>query len=191
MHSILDSAGLNLALDYLPGSVTSIRLPIGSQRTSHRASSGSTRHTMNVDRTARNTNILMWHRSLADHHGATLYFITLQGGSPASIARVTPFRWSEPCAARCGRLTRGGRCGALPGADCRGHRADSCRRTRRMARSRRHRWCRARLPGRLRPPPARTPAGAPRVRAGGRACPLNSPTTTQSSGSCRASSVAR
>ena len=72
---ILDSAGLNLALDYLPGSVTFD--PIADRLTADIASRivWLDAYTMNVDRTARNTNILMWHRRpwLIDH-GATLYF---------------------------------------------------------------------------------------------------------------------
>jgi hypothetical protein len=72
---ILDSAGLNLALDYLPGSVTFD--PLADRLTADIASRivWLDAYTMNVDRTARNTNILMWHRRpwLIDH-GATLYF---------------------------------------------------------------------------------------------------------------------
>ena len=72
---ILDSAGLNLALDYLPGSVTFD--PVADRLTADIASRivWLDAYTMNVDRTARNTNILMWHRRpwLIDH-GATLYF---------------------------------------------------------------------------------------------------------------------
>ena len=72
---ILDSAGLNLAIDYLPGSVTfdpvADRLPaaLAARIVWFDA------YVMNVDRTVRNTNILMWHRRpwLIDH-GATLYF---------------------------------------------------------------------------------------------------------------------
>jgi hypothetical protein len=72
---ILDSAGLNLALDYLPGSVTFD--PVVDKLPPELASRivWFDGYTMNVDRTARNTNILMWHRRpwLIDH-GATLYF---------------------------------------------------------------------------------------------------------------------
>jgi hypothetical protein len=72
---ILDSAGLNLAMDYLPGSVTYdplIHAPdddLASQIVWFDA------YVMNVDRTARNTNILLWHRRLwLIDHGAALYF---------------------------------------------------------------------------------------------------------------------
>jgi hypothetical protein len=72
---ILDSAGLNLALDYLPGSVAydpvahAIDPDLASRIVWFDALIS------NVDRTARNTNILLWHRQpwLIDH-GASLYF---------------------------------------------------------------------------------------------------------------------
>ena len=71
---ILDSAGLNLALDYLPGSVTFDPL------VNHLDADLASRivwfdsFVTNVDRTARNTNMLMWHRKLwLIDHGATLY----------------------------------------------------------------------------------------------------------------------
>jgi hypothetical protein len=76
IHALIhDSAGLNLAIDYLPGSVSYDpvvhRLPpdLASRIVWFDA------FVTNVDRTARNTNMLMWHRRpwLIDH-GATLYF---------------------------------------------------------------------------------------------------------------------
>ncbi len=71
---ILDSAGLNLALDYLPGSVTFD--PLVNQLDADLASRivWFDSFVTNVDRTARNTNMLMWHRRLwLIDHGATLY----------------------------------------------------------------------------------------------------------------------
>ncbi len=72
---ILDSAGLNLALDYLPGSTTYD--PVAQKPDADLASRivWLDACVMNVDRTARNTNLLVWHRKvwLIDH-GATLYF---------------------------------------------------------------------------------------------------------------------
>ena len=72
---IHDSAGLNLALDYLPGSVSFD--PLAHEMTPDLASRivWFDAFVSNVDRTARNTNMLMWHRQpwLIDH-GATLYF---------------------------------------------------------------------------------------------------------------------
>ncbi|MET0625823.1 MAG: HipA family kinase [Pyrinomonadaceae bacterium] len=69
------SAGLNLALDYLPGSVTFD--PAAETVEAETASSivWFDAFTTNVDRTARNTNMLMWHRRLwLIDHGAALYF---------------------------------------------------------------------------------------------------------------------
>ena len=76
IHALIhDSAGLNLALDYLPGSVNfdplAHRIPpdLASRIVWFDA------FVTNVDRTARNTNMLMWHHApwLIDH-GSTLYF---------------------------------------------------------------------------------------------------------------------
>ena len=72
---LLASAGLNLALDYLPGSVTfdpvAVKVPadLASRIVWFDA------YVSNVDRTVRNTNMLMWHRKLwLIDHGSTLYF---------------------------------------------------------------------------------------------------------------------
>jgi hypothetical protein len=69
------SAGVNLALDYLPGSVGFN--PVADQIDAATASDvvWFDAYTSNVDRTARNTNLLMWHRRLwLIDHGACLYF---------------------------------------------------------------------------------------------------------------------
>jgi len=69
------SAGLNLALDYLPGSVAfdplaeKVDVSLSSEIVWFDA------YLTNVDRTPRNTNMLMWHRRLwLIDHGAALYF---------------------------------------------------------------------------------------------------------------------
>jgi len=69
------SAGLNLGLDFLPGSVMfdpTVTRPdpdIASQIVWLDA------YASNVDRTARNTNLLLWHKRLwLIDHGASLYF---------------------------------------------------------------------------------------------------------------------
>ena len=76
IHALIhDSAGLNVALDYLPGSVNydpvvhAVPPALASRIVWFDAL------VSNVDRTARNTNMLMWHRAvwLIDH-GSTLYF---------------------------------------------------------------------------------------------------------------------
>ena len=69
------SGGLNLALDYLPGSVTFD--PIADQPDAALASAivWFDAFVSNVDRTARNANMLMWHHKLwLIDHGAALYF---------------------------------------------------------------------------------------------------------------------
>jgi hypothetical protein len=69
------SVGLNLALDYLPGSVTFD--PVAVQPDAGLASEivWLDAFLTNVDRTPRNTNMLMWHRRLwLIDHGAALYF---------------------------------------------------------------------------------------------------------------------
>ena len=76
IHALIhDSAGLNLALDYLPGSVSYD--PLVHELTPNLAARivWFDAYVSNVDRTARNTNMLIWHRQpwLIDH-GATLFF---------------------------------------------------------------------------------------------------------------------
>jgi hypothetical protein len=71
-----NSAGLNLALDYLPGSIMFdpiIRDGVDEALASRIVWFDAL--VTNVDRTARNTNLLVWHRKvwLIDH-GASLYF---------------------------------------------------------------------------------------------------------------------
>jgi hypothetical protein len=72
---IKSSAGLNLALDYLPGSLAyepglvTLDGDVAARIVWFDAL------VMNVDRTARNTNLLLWHRQLhLIDHGAALYF---------------------------------------------------------------------------------------------------------------------
>jgi hypothetical protein len=74
-HLIMASAGLNLALDYLPGAVAFD--PVAENPDADLASSivWFDAYVTNVDRTPRNTNMLVWHRRLwLIDHGATLYF---------------------------------------------------------------------------------------------------------------------
>jgi hypothetical protein len=69
------SVGLNLALDYLPGSI--MFDPVVERVDADLASKivWLDAYTTNVDRTARNTNMLMWHKKLwLIDHGAALYF---------------------------------------------------------------------------------------------------------------------
>ena len=69
------SAGLNLAMDYLPGSITFD--PVVDAVDGRLASEivWFDAFITNVDRTARNSNMLMWHKELwLIDHGASLYF---------------------------------------------------------------------------------------------------------------------
>ena len=75
------SAGLNLALDYLPGAVAFDALDI-SKLDPLLASSivWFDAYVTNVDRTPRNTNMLWWHKHLMlIDHGAALYFHHIEG----------------------------------------------------------------------------------------------------------------
>lgn len=69
------SGGLNLGLDYLPGSV--MFNPVADKIDADLASRivWFDAYVTNVDRTPRNANLLMWHRKLwLIDHGAALYF---------------------------------------------------------------------------------------------------------------------
>jgi hypothetical protein len=72
---IRGSAGLNIALDYLPGAV--MFDPVAETPDAALASSivWFDAYVSNIDRTARNTNLLSWHRRLQlIDHGAAFYF---------------------------------------------------------------------------------------------------------------------
>jgi hypothetical protein len=69
------SAGLNLALDFLPGAVAFDPLVHPPEAALASAIVWHDAFVTNVDRTARNTNLLMWHRRLwLIDHGAALTF---------------------------------------------------------------------------------------------------------------------
>jgi hypothetical protein len=89
---IRDSAGLNLALDYLPSSV--MFDPVVEKVASDLASRivWFDAYVTNVDRSVRNTNMLMWHRRLwLIDHGATLYFHHTAGWAEDRLRARTPF----------------------------------------------------------------------------------------------------
>jgi HipA-like kinase len=75
IHALIhDSAGLNLALDFLPGAATFD--PVVERPDADLASRivWFDAYVTNVDRTPRNTNMLLWHRALwLIDHGASLY----------------------------------------------------------------------------------------------------------------------
>lgn len=80
------SAGLNLALDFLPSAVTFD--PLISRPEPELASRivWFDAFVMNVDRTPRNSNLLLWHRRLwLIDHGAALYFHHQWGGRDADL----------------------------------------------------------------------------------------------------------
>jgi hypothetical protein len=86
------SAGLNLALDYLPGSV--MFDPMVNAPPAELASKilWFDAYVTNVDRTARNTNLLAWHRRLwLIDHGATLYFHHASGWETGPDRSRDPF----------------------------------------------------------------------------------------------------
>lgn len=90
-HLIRASAGLNLALDYLPGAVAFD--PVAEHPDAILASQvvWFDAYVSNVDRTARNTNLLIWHRQLKlIDHGAALYFHHGWDGSTANAGNPFP-----------------------------------------------------------------------------------------------------
>jgi hypothetical protein len=69
------SAGLNLALDYLPGAITFDPVVDRAEADLAARVVWFDAYVTNVDRTPRNTNLLVWHRRLwLIDHGAALYF---------------------------------------------------------------------------------------------------------------------
>jgi hypothetical protein len=85
---IRSSAGLNLALDFLPGSLGFDPLagPPAAELASHILWFDAL--VTNVDRTPRNTNLLVWHGRLwLIDHGASLYFHHVWGNWRAASKR--------------------------------------------------------------------------------------------------------
>jgi hypothetical protein len=93
IHALIhDSAGLNLALDFLPGAVTYDPLVHALDPDLMSRIVWLDGYLTNVDRTVRNTNMLMWHRQpwLIDH-GATLYFHHTAGWELEASRARDPF----------------------------------------------------------------------------------------------------
>ena len=93
IHALIhDSAGLNLALDFLPGAVTYDPLVHTLDVDLMSRIVWFDGYVTNVDRTVRNTNMLMWHRRpwLIDH-GATLYFHHASGWEQEAARARDPF----------------------------------------------------------------------------------------------------
>jgi hypothetical protein len=90
-HLIRASDGCNFALDYLPGAVNFD--PVAEQPDALLASRivWFDAFVSNVDRTPRNTNLLMWHRQLKlIDHGAALYFHHGWNGSTDGAGNAFP-----------------------------------------------------------------------------------------------------
>jgi len=86
------SAGLNLALDYLPGSITFDPLIFEVDSELASAIVWFDAYVCNVDRTPRNVNMLIWHRRLwLIDHGAALYFHHAWSGRDSHAATPFPF----------------------------------------------------------------------------------------------------
>jgi hypothetical protein len=89
---IKNSGGLNLALDYLPGST--MFDPAARDTTTADIASLAVwfdAFTLNVDRTARNANLLLWHRKpYFIDHGAALYFHHDWSSMPQKIESPFP-----------------------------------------------------------------------------------------------------
>lgn len=84
------SGGLNLALDYLPGSITFDPLVYQPDTDLASAIVWFDAFVCNVDRTARNVNMLLWHRHLwLIDHGAALYFH--HDWNRPDVQALTPF----------------------------------------------------------------------------------------------------
>jgi len=84
------SAGVNFAIDYLPGAV--MFDPVTETPSADLASAivWFDAFVTNVDRTARNTNLLMWHKRLwLIDHGAALYFHHDWDSDPVAHSRTS------------------------------------------------------------------------------------------------------
>ena len=89
---VRDSAGLNVALDYLPGSVMFDPAVVKPDAQLASRIVWFDAFVSNIDRTARNTNMLLWHRRLfLIDHGASLYFHHTAGWEQAPERARDPF----------------------------------------------------------------------------------------------------
>jgi hypothetical protein len=86
------SAGANLGVDYLPGSITFDPIagsPPGEEEASLVVAFDAL--ISNIDRSARNPNLLVWHRQLwLIDHGAALWFAHAWGNAEAQVASPFP-----------------------------------------------------------------------------------------------------
>ncbi len=184
------SVGLNLGVDYLPGSITFDPVA-GPAPAADEASAvvWMDAFATNVDRTARNPNLLTWHRNLwLIDHGSSLYFHHTWADEEArsrdpfaAVKDHVLLRW----ASRLGEARR------AAGADARarGGRARARADPRRLARRRAALRHARRVPRRLRPLARAAARGRARIHGGGRTCPRRSRLTMPCCAWCRASSA--
>jgi hypothetical protein len=89
---IRDSAGLNLAIDYLPGAIMFDPIAVTPDAELASRIVWFDAYVTNVDRTVRNPNMLMWHRRLwLIDHGATLYMHHSSGWTADAGRSRDPF----------------------------------------------------------------------------------------------------
>jgi hypothetical protein len=100
------SAGLNVGIDYLPGSLP-LGAPVGSGVSEELAADvvWFDAFLTNVDRTPRNPNLLLWHRRLwLIDHGAALYFHHAGLDDPAAALNPFPLVRDHVLLPRAGRI---------------------------------------------------------------------------------------
>ena len=173
------SGGLNVGLDFLPGSVAFD--PVTTEVEADLASSIVAFDALvtNVDRTARNTNLLLWHRALyLIDHGAALYFHHSWGDVAARSRDPFPRIRDHVLLPAAASLEA-----AQERLDERLHRARRARRggahPRPLARRRGGLRRRRRAPRRLRRLPAAPAGAAAPLPRGGPACPPRARMTTR------------
>ena len=188
------SGGLNVALDYLPGAVTFD--PVTHRPAAALASAivWFDAFVTNVDRTARNTNMLMWHRQLhLIDHGAALYFHHAWDDDYLERSRDPFARIREHVLLPFASALAGGAREHAGAADAASHPLAGRARFRTMlltiAGRRSGVRDRRRVSRRLRALPAAPARAAARLLHGGPACARPARMTTRSCASCRASSA--
>ena len=130
------SAGVNLGLDYLPGSTTFDPLADAPDASTASSIVWFDALVSNVDRTPRNTNMLMWHRRLwLIDHGAAFYFhhagddFAQRAGDPFARIRdhvLLPFASAPPRRSGAARRLFRLPARAAAGAACLCRGSDSC-----------------------------------------------------------------
>jgi hypothetical protein len=185
------SEGLNLALDYLPGSITYD--PVADANIDARLASAIVWFdalVTNVDRTPRNTNLLVWHRDLwLIDHGASLLSAQLGERHDRPGRRAVRRHPRARAPAACQRH-HGSRRGTGPATDRRRARQHRAAHSGVVALRRRALRHTQRAPRRVPRLAAAAAGSAETMGGGGRACANAAHLTTPSSASFLASSAA-